>query len=145
MNYLPLFLVYNPPHETIGEKLSLSGEMLLRGLGTVFLVLAILWGVIELFNFISTSGERSTEKKKKEEAKPVSPAEEPKAAPTVEVKPEAVPDAIPAEEEIPAEDDGAVIAAIIAAIEAYRQEEGTYSLPYRVVSFKRKNTKNSRG
>lgn len=143
MNYLPLYLVNNPPHETIGEKFALSGEMLLRGLGTVFLVLAILWGVIELFNFISTSGERSAEKKKKkiEETKPISPAEEPKSAPVAEAQPEIVAE----EEEIPTEDDGAVVAAIIAAIEAYRQEEGTYSLPYRVVSFKRKNAKNSRG
>ena len=54
-----------------------------------------------------------------------------------EAQPEAAPE--------PANDDGAVVAAIMAAIEAYRREEGTYSLPYRVVSFKRKNTKNSRG
>lgn len=144
MNYLPLYLVYNPPHETIGEKFALSGEMLLRGMGTVFLVLILLWGIIELFNFISTSGERSAEKKKKAEEKKAAPAAEPKTETVSEIKPAAAPE-VTAEEEIPAVDDGAIVAAIIAAIEAYRQEEGTYSLPYRVVSFKRKNAKNSRG
>ena len=119
MNYLPLFLVYNPPHETLGEKFALSGEMLLRGLGTVFLVLIILWGVIELFNFVSTSGERAVSKKVKAEDKPEvkeAPVSEPvkEIIKTVENEPEIVPET----------DDGAVIAAIIAAIEAYRREEG---------------------
>ena len=71
MNYLPLYLVYNPPHDTLAEKLSLCGSMLLRGMGTVFLVLIVLWGIIELFSYVSTSGERSAKKKeeKKEEKK----------------------------------------------------------------------------
>jgi len=134
MNYLPLYLVYNPPHDTLAEKLSLCGSMLLRGMGTVFLVLIVLWGIIELFSYVSTSGERSAKK---------APAavQESKKEEVVKTVEEAQPEAAPE----PANDDGAVVAAIMAAIEAYRREEGIYSLPYRVVSFKRKNTKNSRG
>ncbi len=131
MNYIPLYLVYNPPHETLGEKLSLCVEMLLRGMGTVFLVLIILWGVIELFNYVSTSGERAAKAKKAkaEENKPVEPA------PVFPSKP-IVTESAPETES----DDGAVIAVIMAAVEAYRAGEGKSSLPYRVVSFKRKNT-----
>lgn len=136
MNYLPLFLVYNPPHETLAEKLSLAGTMLLRGLGTVFLVLIVLWGIIELFSYVFSSVGSS-----KKAEQPVQKPAEAKA----EVKEEPAVVAEETVEEIPAQDDGAVVAAIMAAIEAYRREEGTYSLPYRVVSFKRKNTKNSRG
>ncbi len=133
MNYLPLYLVFNPPHETLGEKLSLCGEMLLRGMGTVFLVLIILWGIIELFNYVSTSGERAA-KAKKAKAAENAPAE---PAPVFPSKP-----AEPVAEPEPAvSDDGAIIAAIMAAVEAYRAGEGKASLPYRVVSFRRKNTK----
>ena len=139
MNYLPLYLVYNPPHDTLAEKLSLCGSMLLRGMGTVFLVLIVLWGIIELFSYVSTSGERSA--KKKEEKKAPAAVQESKKEEVVKTVEEAQPEAAPE----PANDDGAVVAAIMAAIEAYRREEGTYSLTYRVVSFKRKNTKNSRG
>ena len=113
--------------------------MLLRGMGTVFLVLIVLWGIIELFSYVSTSGERSA--KKKEEKKAPAAVQESKKEEVVKTVEEAQPEAAPE----PANDDGAVVAAIMAAIEAYRREEGTYSLPYRVVSFKRKNTKNSRG
>ena len=69
MNYLPLYLVYNPPHDTLAEKLSLCGSMLLRGMGTVFLVLIVLWGIIELFSYVSTSGERSAKKKEEKKEK----------------------------------------------------------------------------
>ncbi len=143
MNYLPLFLVYNPPHETLMEKLALSGEILLRGLGTVFLVLIVLWGIIELFSYAFTAGERS--EKAKEAEKTSQPVKKQEIAPTVSEEVASTSTEQDAVEETPTADDGAVVAAIIAAIEAYRREEGTYNLPYRVVSFKRKNTKNSRG
>ncbi len=132
MNYLPLYLVYNPPHETLGEKVTLCGEMLLRGMGTVFLVLMLLWGVLELFNYVSTSGERAA-KAKKAKAAESAPAEPAPVFPTKPAEPVAEPETV--------SDDGAVIAAIMAAVEAYRAGEGKASLPYRVVSFRRKNTK----
>ncbi len=141
MNYLPLFLVYNPPYETMSDKLKLCGKMLLQGMGTVFLVLIVLWGIIELFSYISTSGERAA--KKQEETKAAAPA--PAAKNEKVVKSEEIAEPIVEAAPVADNDDGAIVAAIMAAIEAYRREEGTYSLPYRVVSFKRKNTKNSRG
>ena len=117
MNVLPVFL----SSLTMDQKFALSGEMLLKGLGTVFMVLLILWGILSLFGvFFGT-------KQKK-------PAPAPKQAPKAEpVQAESVP-AAPA-----VSDDGAIIAAITAAIEAYRAAEGTGTLPFRVVSFKRKN------
>lgn len=128
MTYLPLFLTASGL--SLSEKFSLSGEMLLRGMGTVFLVLAILWGIISLFSVFSGTAE----KKPAPAPKPQAPAKkaEPKTAPA--------PAPIPA----PAQtDDGALIAAITAAIEAYRAEEGLSGLPYRVVSFKRKSGRKS--
>ncbi|MBQ7930494.1 MAG: OadG family protein [Clostridia bacterium] len=104
--------------------------MLLRGMGTVFLVLAILWGIIALFSVFSGTAEKKPAAEKKSQA-PVKKAEP---------KPEPAPAPAPA----PAQtDDGALIAAITAAIEAYRAEEGLSGLPYRVVSFKRKSGRNS--
>ena len=43
----------------------------------------------------------------------------------------------------PVSDDGALIAAITAAIEAYRAEEGSANTAFRVVSFKRKSGRKS--
>ncbi len=129
MSYLPIYL---DAGLSMAEKFSLSGEMLLRGMGTVFMVLAILWGFLSLFKVFSA---------------PEKPAKTPKQvapAPKTEAKP--VPAPAPAETPVstPApSDDAAVIAAICAAIEAYRAEEGLSGLPYRVVSFKRKNGRKS--
>lgn len=126
MKILPVFL----SSLTMAEKFSLSGEMLLRGLGTVFMVLLILWGILSLFSVVF-----GTQPKKPAKPAPVKPTAAP--APKEETaKQEPAPvkqaDAAPA-------DDGALIAAITAAIEAYRAEEGTYALPFRVVAFKRKS------
>lgn len=128
MTYSPLFLTASGLDLT--EKLALSGEMLLRGVGTVFLVLAILWGIIALFSVFSGTAE----KKPAPAPKPQAPAK--KAEPKAEPAPAPVP--APAQT-----DDGALIAAITAAIEAYRAEEGLSGLPYRVVSFKRKSGRKS--
>ena len=55
----------------------------------------------------------------------------------------AAPAPTPAPVQAPVQSDDAIIAAICAAIEAYRAEEGLSGLPYRVVSFKRKSGKRS--
>ncbi|MBQ9717658.1 MAG: OadG family protein [Clostridia bacterium] len=141
MSYLPIFLTAGL---TMSEKFALSGEMLLRGMGTVFMVLVILWGCLSLFKVFSTPEKKSAPKK---EAKPA-PAEKPSApAPAPAEKPSAPAPAPVAEEPVPAAptptDDAAVIAAICAAIEAYRAAEGLSGLPYRVVSFKRKTGRKS--
>lgn len=126
MKILPVFL----SSLTMADKFSISGEMLLRGLGTVFMVLLILWGILSLFSFVF-----GTQPKKAAQPAPAKPTTAP--APQKETaKQEPAPvkqaDAAPA-------DDGALIAAITAAIEAYRAEEGTPALPFRVVAFKRKS------
>ena len=130
MSYLPIYL---DAGLTLAEKFSLSGEMLLRGMGTVFMVLVILWGCLSLFKVFSTPEKPA--KAPKAEVKPA-PAEEKKAAPAP--APASAEPAAP----VPT-DDAAVIAAICAAIEAYRASEGLSGLPYRVVSFKRKNGRKS--
>jgi len=132
MSYLPTFLTAGL---TMSEKFALSGEMLLRGLGTVFMVLVILWGCLSLFKLFSTP-----EKKSAPNSKPVAkpaPAEKAAAPAPAPVAEEPAP-AAPAPT-----DDAAVIAAICAAIEAYRAAEGLSGLPYRVVSFKRKTGRKS--
>ncbi|MBE6542365.1 MAG: hypothetical protein E7672_07960 [Ruminococcaceae bacterium] len=133
MTYLPLFLT---AELDLSEKLALSGEMLLRGMGTVFLVLIILWAIISLFGRLV--GGQQTEKEAKEAPKKVAPK---KAEAKKEAKaPVAQPAAVPVQA---AGQDDSLIAAIIAAVEAYRAEEGLSSLPYRVVSFKRKSGRKS--
>ncbi len=104
---------------TVSEKLSLCGQMVLTGMGTVFLVLLILWGIIAIFGLVSKTGE----KKAKKAAEPVTPAEEPA-------------------ESADSADDGELIAVITAAIEAYRAAEGKTGA-YRVVSFKRNTGRKS--
>lgn len=130
MSYLPIYL---DAGLSLADKFSLSGEMLLRGMGTVFMVLVILWGCLSLFKVFSAP-EKPAKAPKAEAAKPA-PKEEKK---TVPAPAPAEPAPVPAQT-----DDAAVIAAICAAIEAYRAEEGLSGLPYRVVSFKRKNGRKS--
>jgi Na+-transporting methylmalonyl-CoA/oxaloacetate decarboxylase gamma subunit len=130
MSYLPIYL---DAGLSLADKFSLSGEMLLRGMGTVFMVLVILWGCLSLFKVFSAP-EKPAKAPKAEAAKPA-PKEEKK---TVPAPAPAEPAPAPVQS-----DDAAVIAAICAAIEAYRAEEGLSGLPYRVVSFKRKNGRKS--
>ena len=130
MSYLPIYL---DAGLSLADKFSLSGEMLLRGMGTVFMVLVILWGCLSLFKVFSAP-EKPAKAPKAEAAKPA-PKEEKK---TVPAPAPAEPAPAPVQT-----DDAAVIAAICAAIEAYRAEEGLSGLPYRVVSFKLKNGRKS--
>ncbi len=134
MTYNPIFLTAL----TLGEKAALSGEMLLRGMGTVFLVLVILWGIIAAIGKVFSSS--SNKSASKAEKKPTAPAPKTESANAPEVKPSAP--VAPAAPSVPASDD-ALVAAICAAIEAYRAEEGLSGLPYRVVSFKRRSGKKS--
>ena len=126
MTYNPLFLTASL---TLGEKAALSGEMLLRGMGTIFLVLVVLWGIIAAFG-MAFSAAKTPEKKP-------APAPVQKKAPAPKAEP------APAPAPAAVQSDDAIIAAICAAIEAYRAEEGLSGLPYRVVSFKRKSGKKS--
>ena len=74
-----MFSFYLAAAETemaLGDKLLLGGQVSLLGMGTVFSVLAILWGLVELMHLLLT-GVSGDKKKKKAEA----PVEAPAAAP----------------------------------------------------------------
>ncbi|MBQ4606299.1 MAG: OadG family protein [Clostridia bacterium] len=122
---------------TTAEKFSLSGEMLLRGLGTVFMVLIILFIVLKIFGSVFAGEE--TKAAKKAEAAKAPKKEAPKKA---EPKPAPAPAAAPVQTPAPApaaQDDRELIAVITAAIAAYQSASGQPNLPFRVVSFTRKN------
>ena len=108
-------------------------QTFLLGVLTVFSVLAILWGCLEAFHyfFYTLPEQRKAEKKANGES------EAPKAAPA----PAPAPVAQPTPVAPVTTDDGAVVAAIIAAITAMRNEEAADGIApgaFRVVSFRRK-------
>lgn len=99
-----------------GERAAYFGKMILIGMGTIFVALTLLWGVLVLFRLCV----EAVQKRKKPTGQmpaPVAPAAE------------------------PAEDQGAVVAAITAAISATLAEENGGQVPaFRVVSFRKINT-----
>ena len=112
------------PELTLAEKLSIGGEVSLMGIAIVFVVLALLWGILELFKVIFYTV--PNQKKAKESA-----VSEPADNTT---DPAAVPEDAPA-----AASDEELVAAITAAIAAYRAScEPTARGGFRVVSFRRK-------
>lgn len=116
--------------EDFSERLSLFGEVTLLGMGTVFIVLAILWGLIALIGFFFDLHN------KKVAAKNLA-AKENEASAATEAP------ATPVAEQTSAQQDnnGALVAAITAAIAAYIDADETlqeeYSGGFRVVSFRR--------
>ena len=106
----------------LSDRIGYALQRTLIGLIIVFGVLAVIWLVLSLFKVIFYKDpNKKTEEKKSE----------PKPAPTPAPAPVAVQ---------PVQDDGAVIAAIVAAISAMRNEEGITD-GFRVVSFKRGTNK----
>lgn len=101
---------------TFGENAKSAGTVTLLGMATIFAVLALLWGVVQLLHLFMHLSDR---KMKKQEAKPIPQTVEPVA-----------------QEKYPGENDGAIVAAITAAILAARTEEGI-TTGFRVVSFRR--------
>ena len=116
--------------EDFSERLSLFGEVTLLGMGTVFIVLAILWGLIALIGFFFDLHNKKVAAKN-------SAAKEKEASAAAKVP------ATPVAEQTPAQQDnnGALVAAITAAIAAYIDADETlqeeYSGGFRVVSFRR--------
>ena len=110
---------------SFGERASTAGIVSLQGMLTIFLVLGILWGAIEIMHRLAT-------KEPKQETKAQTPA--PTVAPAVPMDDRAVAAAIAAA--MAASDDGEVVAAITAAVSAALAEDG-YTGSFRVVSFKR--------
>ena len=97
---------------TFGERTAYAGRMLSIGMGAIFLSLALLWGVLEVFKRLVVR-----------EAKPTPPVAVPAPAPT--------PPAAPTT-------DDALIAAITAAVAAtLADENGGVAPAFRVVSFQK--------
>lgn len=107
------------------EKMTFAWQTPILGIVVIFAVLALLWGVIELLHLALNGFGRK---------KKADPASAPVAAPA------------PADEApvpVAADDGEELVAAIVAAISALRDEEG---IPggFRVVSFKRAGINNAR-
>ncbi len=122
-----------------GERASTAGVVTLQGMLTIFLVLGILWGCIELMHLIVHRKDPKTPKAPKETRVPAEKKASKKAEPVPNDADAAVAAAIAAALAA-SEDDGATVAAITAAISAALAEDG-YTGGFRVVSFKRVNTK----
>jgi Na+-transporting methylmalonyl-CoA/oxaloacetate decarboxylase gamma subunit len=115
-----------------GERTAYAGRMLLIGMGTIFLSLAILWGVMEIFRRLVVGGSQTEEKK------PTAPAPAPVA------RTESVAVTSPAPVAASASND-ALIAAITAAVAAALADENGGVVPgFRVVSFKKVTTVSKR-
>ena len=101
------------------ERVMYSLRMTLLGMIAIFSVLAILWGIVEIFRrLLSNVGDKKTNVTKSED-----PVETVVSAPV-------------------ADDYGAVVAAITAAIASMRENDESIpqeSKGFRVVSFKRAN------
>ena len=110
----------NAAEMTFSERLSTAGIVSLQGMLTIFLVLSILWGSVELMHYVLVG------RKEKAQMKAQTPAEVATPAPVAESEPAPV----------AVSDDGAIVAAITAAISAQLASEG-YMGGFRVVSFKR--------
>ena len=108
---------------TVGDKLSTGLTVMLLGMATVFAVLAILWVVLLLFRVVFYREKKPAAKKETADSanKPVTlPAKPPVLVPVAKT-----------------EDNGALIAAITAAIAAYTEGDEEFASGFRVVSFRR--------
>lgn len=103
--------------EALGSRLLNGLFYSLTTMATIFVVLALIWGILTVFNLLFARKER-------EEAAAERPQETPAQSPA-----------------LPAEDDAAVLAAITAAIACILEEEARAKErepgSFRVVSFKR--------
>ena len=103
-----------------GEAIKYALEMTLLGMGMIFAVLGVLWGVLAIFKLVFA-------RPKKEKAAPADQAA---------VAQEPTPESLPAET-----DDGELIALLTAAIVAYEAEQNPEAPigNFRVVSYRRAN------
>ena len=118
----------------MGERVMYALRMLIVGLGAVFAILALLWGVMVLARVLLH--DIPTRSKVEQDVLKSAP---PVGRPNVSSHPVAPASVAPAAPAAPAaQDNGVLIAIITAAVSASMQEEGT--LPpggFRVVSFRR--------
>ncbi len=106
------------------EKLGYGGTATVIGLLIVFAGLTIIIFSLKIMGWIMLAAE----KRKNEKAAAAAPKAEPAPAPAVEAAPAAA-------EDIPAEDEGELIAVIAAAIAAF--DFGSANTPVRIKSIKR--------
>lgn len=128
-----------------GPRLELAGQMILIGMGMIFAVLAVLWGILILFKKILHDGPAKKAAKAAKEAQAVAdvtPQESSAPAP-IATEPQTATSAIPGTE------DGAIVAAITAAIAATIASDATlasqFADGFRVVSFKKKTDRSVSG
>lgn len=115
-----------------GERSSTAGIVTLQGMLTIFAVLAILWGAVELMHrLLHKDGKKTAKKQTADKATPTPNAEDAAVAAAIAATLAAY------------EDSGATVAVITAAITAMREEEGCTD-GFRVVSFKRAQTADRR-
>lgn len=110
------------------ERAGYAGGVTLLGMATIFIVLSILWGVVELLHRALHRGDQKTASAEAKAAPAPVPAPAPKAA--------------PAPVRAPAAGDDALVAVITAAVAAAMAEEG-YAGGFRVVSFRRTQNRRS--
>ncbi len=116
--------------ESVGEALEYGLPLSLFGFATVFGVLVLIWAILGLFKVFFYSIPNAKKNGAKVEMVKESPV------PKVEVKAEQAP--APVVTASAAGNDAEIVAAIIAAIEAYRTQTGTAVGGFRVVSFKKR-------
>lgn len=110
---------------TDAETLTMMWQTVVLGMGMIFAVLGLLWAILSVFKLVFAG--KSPKEPKPVKVKPVK--EKPVAK--AETKAPAAPVAT-------AQDDGALIAVITAAVAAYMAESGEeYTGGFRVVSFTR--------
>lgn len=120
--------------ETFGERAGVAGSVTLLGMVTIFAVLAILWGVIEVLHRVLNRGGKTDTPA----AKPAAPV----AKPAAEAKKPAQATQTVKATETTRRDDGELVAVITAAVAAAMEEEG-YTGGFRVVSFRRTQNRKS--
>ena len=121
---------------SFSENAQEAGIVTLQGMLTIFAVLALLWLVIEILHSVLAKDSKAVKNAKPEPQKSVAKREPPQKPVSEAVQP--VPAASVA-------DDGALIAAITAAVAAAMADDG-YTGGFRVVSFKRSSDRrNGRG
>ena len=131
MNML-VTLLFTWPNVTgmpIGERVAYALRMLIVGLGAVFAILALLWGILVLARILL----HDIPARRRGQSSHVGVATKPVAP-----KPAPAPSPAPVAPQPASQDNGALIAVITAAVSAAMAEEGT--LPpggFRVVSFRR--------
>lgn len=109
------------------QRLEIAGQVVLIGMGMVFAVLALLWGVLAVFGKLMSSRNRKSE-----------PSVAPAAVPAPVSDTIRTPDSV---KDCPAEESDELVAVITAAVAAAIQSDevlsSRFASGFRVVSFKK--------